>query len=135
MPGKDKPTRFREERQFTSVLVGWCTTAATFLFLFILLTLIKAARTPSDITVNWFAAWGTWAGGLATAAAFLIAAYSIAVASAHAHVDRQEAAKIRGLPVGVPVGQAVPPHGGFGADGCDGRSMTKRPPSCLALER
>src|SRR3954454_1179840 len=55
----------------------------------------KWARTPSDVTANWFAAWGSWAGGFATAAAFLIAAFSILVASAHARVDRQVGADIR----------------------------------------
>ena len=52
-------------------------------------------RSPGDVTANWFAAWGTWAGGFATAAAFLIAAFSISVASAHARFDRQLAAAIR----------------------------------------
>ena len=90
----DSP-RLREERQFNGVLIGTCVGTVTFAFLFILLTLIKSARTPDDITANWFAAWGTWAGGLATGAAFLIAAFSISVASAHAHRDREEAASIR----------------------------------------
>jgi hypothetical protein len=87
--------RLREERQFNRVLIGTCVGAVGFVFLFILLTLIKSARTPDDITANWFAAWGTWAGGLATGAAFLIAAFSIAVASAHARVDREDAARVR----------------------------------------
>ncbi|NCL73790.1 hypothetical protein AIIKEEIJ_01227 [Rhodococcus sp. YH1] len=47
------------------------------------------------MTSNWFVAWGTWAGGLGTAAAFLIAAFSILVASAHSRFDRRQDAEIR----------------------------------------
>ena len=88
-------TKLAEERRFKAVLIGACVTAAVFLGTFILLTLVKSLRSPRDITANWFAAWGTWAGGLATAAAFLIAAFSILVASAQARFDRNEAARIR----------------------------------------
>lgn len=84
-----------EERQFGTVVWATCLMGLLFLYLFAMLTVTKAKNSPSDITANWFGAWGTWAGGLATAAAFLIAAFSIAVASAHARVDRQEAARIR----------------------------------------
>jgi hypothetical protein len=90
----DSP-RLREERQFTEVLIGSCIGALLFLLLFILFTLIKSARTPSDITASWFAAWGQWAGGLATATAFVIAACSIRVTGAHARRDRRVAAEIR----------------------------------------
>ncbi|TXI56465.1 hypothetical protein [Mycolicibacterium mageritense] len=87
--------RLPEERQFKAVLIGACVLGALFLDAFVLLTCIKSTLTPRDITANWFSAWGTWAGGLATAAAFLIAAFSISVASAHARFDRREAALIR----------------------------------------
>ena len=63
--------------------------------LFIVLTFAKAALTPGDITSSWFETWGTWFGGLVTGAAFLIAAYSVAVSGAHAHKDRAEAAAVR----------------------------------------
>jgi hypothetical protein len=91
----DGRERLREERQFTKVLVATCAIASGFLLVFVVLTLVKAACTPRDITAGYFSAWGTWAGGLATAAAFLIAAYSVAVASAHAREDRREAARVR----------------------------------------
>lgn len=60
-----------------------------------MLTVVKSLRSPEDITSNWFVAWSTWAGGLATAAAFLIAAFSILAASAQARFDRRQAAGIR----------------------------------------
>jgi hypothetical protein len=91
-----KEPRLREERVFNNVLMSCLFVAAVFILAFLVLTLTKAAEAADDITANWFAAWGTWAGGLATAEAFLIAAASIAVASAHARVDRQTAADIRG---------------------------------------
>lgn len=91
-----KESRLREERVFSKVLKGCISVSAIFILTFLVLTLKKAAEAPDDITANWFAAWGTWAGGLATAEAFLIAAASIGVASAHARVDRQTAADIRG---------------------------------------
>lgn len=84
-----------EDRQFSAVLWGTCFIVLLFLCLFITLTVAKARLSPKDITANWFTAWGTWAGGLATAAAFLIAAFSILVASGRARVDREEAARIR----------------------------------------
>lgn len=84
-----------EERRLRHVLNGSLAVGALFMAAFVTLTLIKAVRSPNDVTANWFAAWGTWAGGFATAAAFLIAAFSIAVASAHARVDRHVAATIR----------------------------------------
>jgi hypothetical protein len=85
----------REERLFRGVLIASCVGAALFLVVFTLLTLIKSAQKPADITAAWFAAWGQWAGGLATAAAFLIAACSIIVTGAHARQDRRDAAEIR----------------------------------------
>lgn len=87
--------RLPEERQFGTVLWGTCLVVILFLYAFIMLTVCKAKLSPHDITSSWFEAWGTWAGGLATAAAFLIAAFSIAVASGQARADRQEAARIR----------------------------------------
>jgi hypothetical protein len=90
-----KPNRLPEERQFNTVLIGACLLGALFVLSFVLLTCIKSTLSPRDITANWFAAWGTWAGGLATAAAFVIAAFSISVAGAQARFDRREAARIR----------------------------------------
>jgi hypothetical protein len=87
--------RLPEERQFRAVWVGWVVVACLFLWAFVMETVIKARVTPRDITANWFAAWGGWAGGLATAAAFFIAAFSIRVTGAHARRDRQIAAEIR----------------------------------------
>jgi hypothetical protein len=84
-----------EEQQFKTALWAVGLIAALFLYVFVMLTLLKSRDTPSDITAGWFGSWGTWAGGLATAGAFLIAAYSIAVSSAHEHLARQEAARIR----------------------------------------
>ena len=84
-----------EERRFELVLVGACVAATVFALAFIVTTMIKAIRSPHDVTSNWFVAWGTWAGGLGAVAAFLIAAASISVASAHARTDRQQAAEIR----------------------------------------
>ncbi|MBF6548701.1 hypothetical protein [Nocardia brasiliensis] len=87
--------RLSEERQFKCVLVGVCIAVVLFVLTFVVLTVIKSSRSPRDITSNWFIAWGTWAGGLGTAAAFLIAAFSIAVASAHSRFDRRQAAELR----------------------------------------
>lgn len=84
-----------EEQQFRTALWAIGLTAALFLYVFVVLTVSKSRHTPSDITAGWFGSWGTWAGGLATAVAFLIAAYSIAVSSAHEHLAREEAARIR----------------------------------------
>jgi len=95
MKGDPNNGKLPEERQLVTVLWATCLAVLLFLYLFAMLTVCKARLSPSDITANWFEAWGTWAGGLATGAAFLIAAFSIAVASAHARVDRQEAARIR----------------------------------------
>ncbi|MDV6297241.1 MULTISPECIES: hypothetical protein [Rhodococcus] len=84
-----------EERQFKRVLIGVSVAVVLFALAFLVLTLVKSSRSPQDITSNWFVAWGTWAGGLGTAAAFLIAAFSISVASAHARLDRRQATEIR----------------------------------------
>ncbi len=84
-----------EERRLRRVLVGSLAVGAVFMVVFVTLTLVKAVHSTADITANWFSAWGTWAGGFATAAAFLIAAFSISVASAHAREDRRVAATIR----------------------------------------
>ncbi|MFJ1460928.1 hypothetical protein [Nocardia sp. N2S4-5] len=84
-----------EERQFKCVLIGVCVAVVLFALAFVVLTVVKSLRSPRDITSNWFSAWGTWAGGLGTAAAFLIAAFSISVASAHSRFDRRQAAEIR----------------------------------------
>lgn len=88
-------TKLPEERTFTKIIV--CVSAGVFLFAcaFVVLTAVKAVRSPYDITSNWFIAWGTWAGGLGTAAAFLIAAVSISVTGAHTRFDRREAARLR----------------------------------------
>lgn len=91
----DGDPRLPEERTFKKVLVGVCAGVFLFACTFGALTAVKAARSPHDITSNWFVAWGTWAGGLGTAAAFLIAAFSISVASAHTRFDRREAARLR----------------------------------------
>lgn len=89
------PEQLPEERRLSAVL-KWCSlVVGGFVVLFVLLTLDKAALTPGDITSSWFEAWGTWAGGLVTGAAFLVAAYSVAVSGAHAHKDRAEAAEVR----------------------------------------
>lgn len=95
MKGDSNNGKLPEERQLATVLWGTCLAVLLFVYLFAMLTVCKARLSPSDITANWFEAWGTWAGGLATGAAFLIAAFSITVASAHARVDRQDAASIR----------------------------------------
>ena len=93
--GEEGGTQMPEERQFQRVLTGVVIAAVLFALAFVVLTVIKSLRSPHDITSNWFVAWGTWAGGLGTAAAFLIAAFSILVASAHARFDRRQAAEIR----------------------------------------
>ncbi|MCF8786749.1 hypothetical protein, partial [Rhodococcus ruber] len=63
-----------EERHFQRVLKTVVIAVAVFMLAFLVLTGVKSVRSPQDITSNWFVAWGTWAGGLSTAAAFLIAA-------------------------------------------------------------
>jgi hypothetical protein len=92
---EESDERLPEERQFRAVWVGWVVVGFLFLSGFVTATVIKASVAPRDITANWFAAWGGWAGGLATAAAFFIAAFSIRVTGAHARRDRQIAAEIR----------------------------------------
>lgn len=87
--------RVPEERQFHAIWIGCVVVASIFLWAFAIFTVIKRQISPGDITANWFAAWGQWAGGLATGAAFLIAAFSIRVTGAHARRDRQIAAEIR----------------------------------------
>lgn len=84
-----------EERHFQRVLKTVVIAVAVFMLAFLVLTGVKSVRSPQDITSNWFVAWGTWAGGLSTAAAFLIAAFSILVASAHSRFDRRQEAEIR----------------------------------------
>jgi hypothetical protein len=84
-----------EDRQFRCVLIGCCIAAALFIAAFVTITLVVASRELGLVDSGWYEAWGSWAGGAATAAAFLIAAFSIRVSSAHEHADRQEAARIR----------------------------------------
>lgn len=84
-----------EERTFNRVLGGVVTAVGAFGLAFLIATAVKATRSSHDITSNWFVAWGTWAGGLGTSAAFLIAASSISVASAHARLDRRQSAQLR----------------------------------------
>ncbi|WP_131813631.1 hypothetical protein [Mycolicibacterium fortuitum] len=91
---RNKP-QLPEERQFRAVLWATCLFTLLFVYVFVMLTACKSRLSPEDITADWFAAWGQWAGGLMTGAAFLIAAYSIAVSSAHARVDREDAARVR----------------------------------------
>lgn len=79
---------------FTGVVI----TVALFALAVVVLTVVKSSLIPQDIPSNWFVAWGTWEvgrGGPGTAAAFLIAAFSISVASVHSRFDRRQAAKIR----------------------------------------
>ena len=95
MVDDEKTQQLPQERQFWTVLYASLLVIAAFLYAFIFLTLDKARHSPSNITSNWFEAWGTWGGGLATSAAFLITAFSIAVASAHTRQDRRDAAMIR----------------------------------------
>ncbi|QIX48229.1 hypothetical protein [Rhodococcus sp. DMU1] len=92
---KEGSAQLPEERRFKCVLIGVCVAVVLFALAFLVLTGVKSSQSPQDITSNWFVAWGTWAGGLGTAAAFLIAAFSISVASAHARLDRRQAAEIR----------------------------------------
>ncbi len=87
--------KFPEERTFRAVLLGVCAGIVLFAVAFTVLSIVKALYDPNDITANWFVAWGTWAGGLGTAAAFLVAAASISVASAHTRFDRREATRLR----------------------------------------
>ncbi|MBS9371058.1 hypothetical protein GON09_000001 [Rhodococcus sp. B50] len=93
--GNDSPKQLPEERWFKRVLVGVGFFVTVFAVVFVVVTLVKSNRSPQDITSNWFVAWGTWAGGLGTAAAFLIAAFSLMVSSAHARSDRQHDAMAR----------------------------------------
>lgn len=94
MPGQSQE-RLPEERQFRGVLIGCCLAVALFVCAAIIATLYKSATRPSDVTAGWFSAWGGWGGGLAAASAFLIAAYSLRVTSAHARADRLEAARVQ----------------------------------------
>jgi hypothetical protein len=87
--------RLFEEQLLKGVLCGSLVLGVSFLATFACLTLSKASSSSSDITANWFAAWGTWAGGFATAAAFLIAGCSVLVTAAHAREDRAAAAHVR----------------------------------------
>ena len=87
--------RLPEDRQFRAVLIGCCIAAVLFIAAFVTITLVVASRHLGLVTAGWYEAWGSWAGGAATAAAFLIAAFSIRVSSAHEHADRAEAARIR----------------------------------------
>ncbi|MGV0646768.1 hypothetical protein ABQE44_25645 [Mycolicibacterium sp. XJ2546] len=87
--------RLPEDGQFRAVVIGCCVVAGLFIAAFVIGTLVAMSLDLGLLTDGWYEAWGTWAGGAATAAAFLIAAFSIRVTSAHAHADRQEAADIR----------------------------------------
>jgi hypothetical protein len=84
-----------EDRQFRAVVIGCCIASSLFMTAFVVITLIAAVSNSGLLTADWYGAWGTWAGGAATAAAFLIAAFSLRVSSAHAHADRADAARIR----------------------------------------
>lgn len=83
------------ERAFRDVLTGCVLIIAVFALGFIIAIIDRAHTSPASLNAAWFGTWGTWAGGLATAAAFLIAAASIAVTGAHARADRHDAAMIR----------------------------------------
>ncbi|MBI5337086.1 MAG: hypothetical protein HZB45_05310 [Mycolicibacterium rufum] len=87
--------RLPEDRQFRAVVIGCCAAISLFMTAFVVITLVAAVSHSGQLTSDWYGAWGTWAGGAATAAAFLIAAFSLRVSSAHAHADRAEAAAIR----------------------------------------
>jgi hypothetical protein len=87
--------RLPEERQFRAVWIGCCIAAVLFIAAFVGTTIVVASRHLGLVNAGWYEAWGAWAGGAATAAAFLIAAFSIRVSSAHEHGDRAEAARIR----------------------------------------
>ncbi|GAB2682775.1 hypothetical protein [Nocardia goodfellowii] len=82
----------KAEKHFTFIWVGCCVVVGLLLGAFVFGTWAKAVQSPQDITADWFTAWGAWAGGVATAAAFLIATGSIKVTSAHARDDRRAAA-------------------------------------------
>lgn len=82
--GADGDQKLPEEQTFKAILIGAIVGVALLAVAFVALTAVKAARSPHDISSNWFVAWGTWAGGLGTAAAFLIAAASITERSANA---------------------------------------------------
>ncbi|WP_107659543.1 hypothetical protein [Nocardia suismassiliense] len=83
------------EIAFKKVWAGCWWVVCGFLVAFVVVTILKMICSPRDITVGWFSAWGTWAAGIATAAAFLIAAYGIMVSSAQARADRLAAAEVR----------------------------------------
>ena len=85
--------RLPAETYFRWLWVGCCGVVGAFLCGFVLLTAIKAKVSPSDISAGWFAAWGAWASGVTTTSAFLVAAGSIMVSSAHARQDRAIAAQ------------------------------------------
>lgn len=87
--------RLPEDGQFRAVVIGCCVAAALFTIAFVVITVVVAGRNLGLVDSGWYQAWGGWAGGAATAAAFLIAAFSIRVSSAHAHADRADAARIR----------------------------------------
>ncbi|MDI9928684.1 hypothetical protein [Rhodococcus sp. IEGM 1341] len=91
----DSERSLPEEQTFRAVLLGVCLSVLLFAVAFGVVTIVKAMYDANDITSNWFIAWGTWAGGLGTAAAFLIAAASISVSSAHTRFDRREAGRLR----------------------------------------
>lgn len=87
--------RLSEEDTFRDVLTGCTFILGVFALAFLASTTDRARNSPGSLDAGWFEAWGTWAGGLATAAAFLIAAASIAVTGAHARADRHDAAIVR----------------------------------------
>lgn len=87
--------RLPEDRQFRAVVIGCCVAAVLFMIAFVVTSIVVACSDLGLVDSGWYQAWGGWASGAATAAAFLIAAFSIRVSSAHAHADRQEAARIR----------------------------------------
>lgn len=87
--------RLPEDRQFRAVVIGCCVAAGMFMIAFAVITIVVASLDLGPVDSGWYEAWGGWAGGAATAAAFLIAAFSIRVSSAHAHADRADAARIR----------------------------------------
>src|SRR5687768_16524311 len=87
--------RLPEDHQFRAVLIGCCVGAVMFIAAFVTLTLVAEFLDLGLLDSGWYEAWGSWAGGAATAAAFVIAAFSIRVSSAHEHADRADAALVR----------------------------------------
>ena len=87
--------RLPEDRQFRAVVIVCCVAMSLFMTAFVVITVAAGVSHTGLLTSDWYGAWGTWAGGAATAAAFLIAAFSLRVSSAHAHADRADAAAIR----------------------------------------